>query len=76
MLSKDFCIWSESFERGWVKRKSLIWSAVLQLQDCHWEQREGQKVKVSEEGCTMALPCCLAAGQAATDPCSCLPCSE
>lgn len=31
MLSKDFWIWSESFERGWVKRKSLIWGAVLQL---------------------------------------------
>lgn len=28
MLSKDFWIWSESFERGWVKRKSLLWGAV------------------------------------------------
>lgn len=44
MLCKDFWIWSESFERGWVKRESLIRGAMLQLQNCHWEQRQGEKV--------------------------------
>lgn len=60
MLCKDFWIWSESFERGWVKRESLIRGAMLQLQNCHWEQRQGEKVLEvhKKEGCTMAFPCC------------------
>lgn len=42
MLSKDLRSWSESFERGWVKRKSLAWGAPLWLQEGHWEQRKGE----------------------------------
>lgn len=36
MLSKDFWIWSESFERGWVRENHSL-GAALQLQNCHWE---------------------------------------
>lgn len=50
MLSKDYRLWSESFQGRWVKRKSLMWSAVWWLQECHWEQRGGQKLPAESHG--------------------------